>query len=143
MTLGSYPATSLATARTRADEARSALEAGKDPRTALAAPDTLRAVCEAYLSRKADSLRTGNQRKATIERLIYPALGDRAVADIRRSDIVRMLEGIEDTRGAAMAAKTFATLRTIFNCRKAAATIGGRQSPVAFGRRRGRPGIVS
>jgi len=40
MTFGTYPATGLAQARTLADEARAALEDGKDPRTALAASET-------------------------------------------------------------------------------------------------------
>ena len=41
MTFGTYPATSLAKAHTLADEARRELEAGRDPRTALASPETL------------------------------------------------------------------------------------------------------
>src|SRR5262249_40958840 len=44
MTLGTYPATSLARARTLADEARAELEAGRDPRSALAKPETLKAI---------------------------------------------------------------------------------------------------
>src|SRR5436309_15551419 len=43
LTFGSYPAVSLASARTRADEARAAVGAGTDP--SLAASETLRHIC--------------------------------------------------------------------------------------------------
>jgi integrase len=114
MTLGTYPATSLAVARSRAQEARSALEAGKDPRSITAKPETFKAVCEEWITRKAGALRTGDQRKAALVRLVYPVLGDMTVRDIRRSDIVRLLDGIEDARGPAMADKTLSIVRVIF-----------------------------
>jgi hypothetical protein len=69
-TFGTYPATSLAKAHTRADEARAALEAGKDPRTSLANPETLRAICEEWTEREGGALRTRDDRKATLERLV-------------------------------------------------------------------------
>jgi integrase len=115
MTFGTYPATGLAKARTLADEARAALEAGQDPRTALAAPDTLRSICDEWVKREAASLRTGDDRKAALERLVYPTLGSRPIAEIRRSDLVRLLDRIEDERGPAMADKTLAIVRRIFN----------------------------
>lgn len=115
MTFGTYPSTSLAKAHTLADEAKAALEAGDDPRLAWAAPETLKAVCEAWAKREAATLRTGDSSKATLARLVYPTLGDRPINDIRRSDIVRLLDGIEDDRGPAMADKTLAIIRRIFN----------------------------
>jgi integrase len=115
MTFGTYPATSLARARTLADEARAALEIGVDPRLALAQAETFRTVCEAWISREASSLRTGDARKATLERLVYPTLGNRPISEIRRSDLVRLFDGIEDERGPAMADKTLAIVRRIFN----------------------------
>jgi integrase len=111
--LGTYPATGLAMARTRADEARHAIEAGRDPRSALAKPETLRAVCEEYLAREASRLRTGAARRAILERTIYPALGDRPIAGLQRSEIVRLLDQIEDTRGPAAADTALAVLRSI------------------------------
>src|SRR5258705_1446962 len=95
-TFGTYPATSLAKAHTIADEARAALEVGRDPRTALAKPETLKAICEEWAEREGGGLRTGADRKATLERLVYPELGDRPINDLRRSDIVRLLDTIED-----------------------------------------------
>lgn len=94
MTFGTYPATSLAKARTLADEARASLEAGRDPRTSFAKPETLRSICEEWAAREAGGLRTGADIIAVLERAVYPVLGSRPLADIRRSDIVRMLDKI-------------------------------------------------
>lgn len=115
MTFGTYPATGLAKAHTLADEARGALEAGRDPRSALAKPETLKAICEEWLEREGNGLRTGEDRKATLERLVFPTLGGRPIGDIRRSDIVRLLDRIEDGSGPVMADQTLAFIRKVFN----------------------------
>ncbi|UGY27307.1 integrase arm-type DNA-binding domain-containing protein [Bradyrhizobium septentrionale] len=115
MTFGTYPATSLAKAHTRADEARAALEDGRDPRTALAKPATLKAICDEWAEREGAGLRTGDDRKAALERLVYPILGGRPIGDIRRGDIVRLLDKIEDDSGPVMADQTLAFLRRVFN----------------------------
>ena len=112
---GRYPATSLAKARTLADEAAHELEGGNDPRTALAKPETLRSICEDWAKREADGLRTGADRVAMLARAVYPILGERPIADIRRSDIVRMLDTISDERGAASADMALAIIRRVFN----------------------------
>jgi integrase len=115
MSLGTYPATSLAKARTKADEARKELELGRDPRAIAAAPETLRAIGDEWWKREGAALRTGEDRKAVLERAIYPTLGDRIVSDIRRSEVVRLLDGIEDDRGPAAAHKTLEVLRRVLN----------------------------
>jgi integrase len=115
MTFGTYPATSLAKAHTRADEARAALEDGRDPRTVLAKRQTLKAVCEDWAEREGTNLRTGDTRKDTLERLVCPELGGRPIGDIRRSDIIRLLDKIEDDNGPVMADQTLAFMRRVFN----------------------------
>jgi integrase len=137
MKLGTYPATSLARAHTLADEARAALEAGRDPRAALAQPETLRAICEEYLCREAGNLRSGDERRAVLERLVYPMLGDRPIADIRRSEIVRWLDGIEDERGPVMADKALGFIRRVFNWH--AARSDDFRSPIVRGMARTKP----
>jgi integrase len=87
-------------------ERRKAGEAGRN---------TLRTVCERYLVREGGKLRTTAKRQANLERLVYPALGDRQIDDIKRSDINALLDDIEDQRGAAMADQVLATLRRICN----------------------------
>jgi integrase len=115
LTLGTYPATSLARAHTRVDEARVELEAGRDPRALIAKPETLRMICDEWADREAGKLRTGEQRIDTFKRSVYPTLGDTPIADIRRSDIVRLLDAIEDERGPVAAEKALAFLRRVFN----------------------------
>ena len=114
MTLGRYPATGLAAARTLALEAKADIAAGSDPRSAGKA-ETLRAICEEHLGRNGSRLRTKDYREATFERLVYPTLGHRPIAEIKRSEIIRLLDGIEDQNGPAMADLTLAFLRTVMN----------------------------
>ena len=116
MTLGTYPSTSLARARTLADEARAELEAGRDPRALLAkSPETLRAVCEEWARRECPRLRTGAEQRAILRRAVYPVLGDRPIAEIRRSEIVRLLDRIEDERGPVAADRALGLVRRIMN----------------------------
>lgn len=107
LTFGNYPATSLGSARTRADEARS-----RGPQ-AISKAETLRAICDEYLSRC--NLRTKEWRRAVLERVVYPVLGAKPIDDIRRSDIVQLLDKIEDERGGPMADQTLAVVRKIMN----------------------------
>jgi integrase len=77
------------------------------------AANTLQSVCEAYFKREAKNLRSIGQRERTLRRLIFPKFGARSIDDIRRSEIVRLLDHIEDTNGAAMADRTLAYLRRV------------------------------
>jgi integrase len=77
-----------------------------------AAANTLRAVAKEYLDRNKE-LRTIDQREATLERLIYPKLGDRPIGEIKRSEIVRLMDRVEDERGARMADEVLAVVRRI------------------------------
>ena len=90
LTFGSYPATSLGAARTRAIETKALVEAGKDPRATEA--DTLQAICEEYIRREGKRLRSLDWRKGVLERHVYPTLGHRPIAEIQRSEIVRLLD---------------------------------------------------
>src|SRR5262249_22782738 len=49
------------------------------------------------------------------ERLIYPALGTRQIDTIKRSEIVRFLDKVEDERGPQMAHAVLAFLSKLFN----------------------------
>jgi integrase len=135
MTFGSYPATSLASARTKAQLARADVEAGKDPR--LATSDTVRDVCEAYYEREGRGLRTGAYRRGVLERLVYPRLGNRPIGDVRRSDLVRLLDTIEDENGPVMADHALAYLRRVFNWQ--ASRSDDFASPIVRGMARSKP----
>jgi integrase len=110
----------LTKARKRAKVLLGAVANDKDPlqerRKALAqSEETFQKVAENYLAREANGLRTADQRRAMLERLVYPKLGSRPINDIRRSEIVRLLDRIEDTRGPVMADRTLATVRKLMN----------------------------
>jgi integrase len=113
LTFGAYPAISLASARTRGDEAKAAIAEGRDPQAI--ASETLRAICELYMAREGAKLRTAEWRKRLLDRHVYPTLGARPIAEIKRSEIVRLLDGIEEGSGPAMARLTLALVRKVMN----------------------------
>jgi integrase len=113
LSLGTYPATSLASARTKAIEARCALEDGTDPHTTVPNGETLEAVCKEFLIREGKKLRTADWIKKALERLVYPVLGARPIHDIRRSEIVSLLDQVEDDRGPVMATRTLEIIRRV------------------------------
>ena len=114
----------LAAARKAATAALHELERGVDPavarteaktKAAAAKADTVTAICEGYLRREGLKLRTVDQRVSILKRLVYPVLGDRPVESLKRSDIVRLLDRIEDGQGQRAADVTLSVLRRIFN----------------------------
>jgi integrase len=113
LTFGAYPALGLAVARTKADEIKADVAAGHQPRSISA--DTLQAICEEYQRRDGAKLRSVGWRRRVLERHVYPILGSRPIAEIRRSEIVRLLDGIEEAAGPAMADKTLGIIRKILN----------------------------
>jgi integrase len=115
---------SLAAARKLAAEAMLELAQGRDPgeakkeekaKTAAAALNTVANVCEEYFRREHAKLRTAADRERDLRRLVFPVLGARQIDTVKRSEIVRLLDKIEDTSGARMADLTRAYLSRIFN----------------------------
>jgi integrase len=118
MTFGSYPATSLAGARTKADEARHELEARRDPRAAQrSANRTIDAMLDQYAELRLDrsDLRGVARIKGAFARHVRPEIGAIGVYDIRRSHVVDMLDRIEAKAGPVMADRTLAYFRKACN----------------------------
>jgi integrase len=132
-TIGQHPDWSVLRAVKEARDLRQRIDRGEDPldgrrKQETATATTLKAIAEEYLAREcgmvrdADGnatfengkLRSGDQRCATFARLLYPTLGDQQIADIKRSDVVRLLDKIEDERGPRMAHVTLAYLSKLF-----------------------------
>jgi integrase len=113
-TLGGYPALSLAAARARALEAKTELAQGRDPRL-LAKANTFQAVAEDYLRREGPALRSLRPRESVLRRLVFPVVGSIPIADIRRSDIVSLLDGVEEGSGPVQADRTLAIISKIMN----------------------------
>jgi integrase len=77
--------------------------------------DTLQAIADTYFAREGKKLRTADERRRTFARLVYPVIGSRPIEEIRRSDIVRLLDDIEDENGPVMADRTLAYIRKVMN----------------------------
>jgi integrase len=136
----------LAAARKLAGDALLQVRQGRDPgaqkkaqrvATALVAADTLRLICEEYLKREGPRLRTVGQRRAIFDRLIYPVLGQRQIDSIKRSDVARLLDEVEDKSGARMADMTLAVLRRVMNWH--ASRSDDFRSPIVRGMARTKP----
>jgi integrase len=115
--IAKYGAMGLDDVRATARKWLGQLAAGVDPAHAAQATarDTLRAICEEYQSREGSRLRSASHRQATLERLVYPVLGSVPIASLRRTDVVRLLDQVEDQRGRVMANRTLGILGRIFN----------------------------
>jgi integrase len=79
------------------------------------ATNAFKAVCEEYFKRESKRLRTMDQRRAALERLVYPKFGTRQIDTILRSEIVALLNKIEDEQGPVMADRVLAYVRKIMN----------------------------
>jgi integrase len=99
--------------------------------------ETLKAIVEEYLAKEGGRLRTIDDRKNVLERLVLPKLGSRQINDITRTDIVRLLDRIADENGAPMADHTLAYLRRVMTWH--AGRSDTFRSPIVRGMARTRP----
>lgn len=114
------PGLTLAAARLVASEMSLELERGIDPKAARQArqapaadPDTLGAVVGEYFQRVGDKLRTAKRARRMLATHILPDFGERSISSIKRSEIIRALDRVEDRHGAAMADAVLALLRKV------------------------------
>jgi integrase len=115
---------SLAAARKLAADAMHELAQGRDPieakkeaknKAASAAINTLSNVCEEYIRRENGKLCTARERERWLNKVVFPVLGNRQIDSIKRSEIVRLLDRIEDKSGQRSADSVLQILRRIFN----------------------------
>jgi integrase len=124
LTLGRWPRLALAAARKDWATALHELAQGHDPaaaregaklKAAEAKRDTVANICAEYMRREGCKLRTSDARESILRRLVYPVVGDRPITEVKRSEIVRLLDRVEDHNGPRMADVCLATLRRIFH----------------------------
>ncbi len=137
---------SLAAARREAADALYQVEKGIDPGVAkqrardeqrAAAADTLEAVCAEFFKRDGAKLRSARDWQRDLARLVFPTLGQRPIADVRRKDVIRLLDAIEDNNGTAQADTVLAIIRRI--CNWYAVRDENFRSPIVRGMRRRKP----
>ena len=114
MTLGTYPAISLAQARQAWRDARQDVAGGRDPakvRKREVVGSNFRNVANEWLDRDQGKNKTANLVRRIVERELLPVWGHRAVTDIARRDVRDLIDSIAD-RGAPIAARRVPLLRT-------------------------------
>jgi integrase len=155
-TIGRYPDWSVLMAVKRARELRQRIDRGEDPlddrrKQDAVVANTFKTVAEDYLKRECGmkrdangsatfeggNIRSGDQRLKVFERLVYPTLGSRPIGDIKRSDVVRLLDKVQDASGPRMAHVTLAYISKLMNWH--ATRHDDFQSPIVRGMGRVKP----
>jgi integrase len=115
--LGVYGAISLEAARTKARGWIKLIGDGVDPTQHAISrrAETFQAISTEYFLRKAAGYRTRAWAEAAMARLVYPVFGSRPIETINRSDIVRLLDRIEDERGPVMANRALGIIGRIMS----------------------------
>lgn len=126
MTLGRYPALGLTDARQAARDALGEAREGRDParrvrreaQEAAARDDTtVRAVAEDFLERyrrPRNTPQTYREAVATWRNHVYPALGEVPLHEVRRRDVVRLLDRLAAGPRPSAANKAAKELRRLF-----------------------------
>ncbi|MBX3532275.1 MAG: integrase arm-type DNA-binding domain-containing protein, partial [Rhizobiaceae bacterium] len=104
-----------------------------------AAPATFKDVADAWLKRHvaAKGLKSEKDIRRLLEKLVMPAWGPREFAGIKRSDVAKLLDTIEDENGARQADMVLAIVRGLMNW--SATRDDDYTSPIVRGMRRTEP----
>ena len=116
--LGGYPDVSLALARNKSGDLRSAVAEGRDPRAERRQPNlpTFQEVAEAYIADNAGRWKTLKQAinwHGSLSTYAYPVFGNTRVDRITRADVLRVLQPIWTTK-PSLAKKLRQRVRSIF-----------------------------
>ena len=108
-------------ARELAKQRAGEVASGRDPAveradSRAATANTVDALLDEFLVRHVrGKLRTANEIERTFSVYVRPRLGGKSIYDLKRSDIVELLDQIEDKNGPVMADRTLAYIRKAFN----------------------------
>jgi integrase len=117
-TIGGADVLGIEEARDQAREAIKRVHQGLPAiKSRPARPDTFKDVAENWLKRHvaAKGLRSEREIKRTLGKYVYPRWQDRDFIGIRRSDVAKLLDEIEDQHGSRMADMVLACIRSISN----------------------------
>lgn len=121
-TFGNYPKLSVAEAHAAYGKALADLEKGIDVGEKLVAHNrenrdalTVNELIDEYLERWASAKRSGREDKRMLLKDVSPILGHRKAKDIKKKDILNLLDGILQRDAPIAANRTLAVLRRMFN----------------------------
>ncbi len=116
------------TARAQAKVLQGRVAAGKDPgadkqaerdkveKAKQADKNTVNAVLDLFIARHVEkNLRSASTVKRCLEVYVRPRIGSKSIYDLKRKDIVEMLDAIEDADKAVTADRVLAYVRKAFN----------------------------
>jgi integrase len=115
---------SLAAARRLVADALLQVNRGHDPAAAKrdeaqakqqAAADTFERIAIEYLARDGDKLRSKRDRERTLRTQAFPALRHIPVSQLKKSDVVRLLDKLEEENGPVAADRCLAFIRRVLN----------------------------
>lgn len=122
--LGQYPATSLADARGKAESARADLREGRDPRdkrtSSRPAPkaDSFGSIVDSFIAnyvKRHNRTSTAHETERLLRPVFVPAWERHALTDIRKADILDVIDGIMERGKPSSARHAFAAIRKFFN----------------------------
>jgi integrase len=97
------------------DVARGGNPLAEKRRAASAAENTLEAVARRYLKHESGRLRSVPVWMSTLERLVFPKIGARPIDELRRSEIVAVLDAIAEESGPVQSDRVLSVLRAVMN----------------------------
>jgi len=102
MTIGEYPTWTLAAARKKAGELRREIDGGTDileKRREQRAELTVAEVIEKFCKAHADKLASGPAIRGALAKHLKPALGEKRITDVRRRDVIAVVEALAQEKG--------------------------------------------
>lgn len=119
LTIGNYHEYGLKDARERADKEVTAIIKGRDPaaeKQAEKVAETVSELADAYIEKYAKRQKKSWWRdKEILNRDVVPVWGDKKAKDIRRADVIDLLEAIADRGAGILANRTLAVIRKMYN----------------------------
>jgi integrase len=117
LSLGLHGAVTPDQARAIAEQRLDDLAKDRDPATERQRQrtTTVDAVLDNYVARVLGSKRSKAAQVSAFDRLVRPEIGTRSIYDLKRADIARLMDTIEDGSGPVAADRTLAYLRRAFH----------------------------
>ena len=120
LTLGTFPALSIAEARQKAAGAAVKVQRGTDPiiekkRSEARATNTVNTMLDAFVADHVEGLRSGDQVKRGFNKYVRPRIGAKSIYDLKRGDITTMLDEIKEQNGPVMADRILAYVSKAFH----------------------------